>query len=62
MMLEVQAGDDNFSASLFRFGKFLKNTKSIQVVHDLKRKKSKNGVIMLSAHEFLKDFELRQNA
>jgi predicted AAA+ superfamily ATPase len=60
MMIEVKEDDDNFSASLFRFGKFLKNTKAVQVAHDLKRKKSKNGVVMLSAHEFLRDFELKE--
>ncbi len=58
MMIEVKTGDDNFSPALFRFGNLLKNSKVVQVVYDLKRKKTKNSVIMLPVHEFLRDFQL----
>jgi predicted AAA+ superfamily ATPase len=58
MMVEVKAADDNFSPALFRFGKFLKDTKAVQVVHGLKRKKTKNGAAMLPVHEFLRVFQL----
>lgn len=58
-MVEVKAGDDGFSPSLFRFHKALKNAAPIQVVHGLKRKKTKNNAKMLPAHQFLKDLDLR---
>ncbi len=57
-MVEVKAGDDRFSSSLFHFQKFLKETKSFQVVHDLKRKKSKDSARMLPAHEFLRELPI----
>ncbi|NNG00258.1 MAG: ATP-binding protein [Desulfobacteraceae bacterium] len=58
IMIEVKTGDDQFSRSLFRFKRYLKNTKAVQVVFDLKRKKTKETVNMLPAHEFLKDLPL----
>jgi predicted AAA+ superfamily ATPase len=58
MMIEVKAGDDNFSSALFRFGKLLPTAKTVQVVHGLKRKKTKNAAVMLPVHEFLRDFQL----
>ena len=61
MMVEVKTRNNNFSPALFRFGNFLKSTKKLQVVYDLKRKKAKNGAIMLPAHEFLKDFQISRN-
>jgi predicted AAA+ superfamily ATPase len=59
MMIEVKLSDDNFSPSLFRFNKFFKNIKSVQVVHNLRHKKTKRSVNMLSAHEFLKDLQFK---
>jgi predicted AAA+ superfamily ATPase len=53
MMVEVKSGDDQFSKALFRFHKFLKETIPIQIVYNLKRKKSKGPADMLPAHEFL---------
>ncbi len=54
-IIEVKAGDDNFSRSLFRFHNFLKDAVPIQVVYNLKRKKSKCPATMLPVHEFLKN-------
>ena len=54
-IIEVKAGDDNFSRSLFRFHNFLKDAVPIQVVYNLKRKKSKGPATMLPVHEFLKN-------
>ena len=50
--------DENFSSSLFRFRDKLRNTKPFQIVYRLKRNKSRDGVRMLPAHRFLRDFEL----
>jgi len=60
-MIEVKAGDDNFSRSLFRFHNFMKDVVPIQVVYKLKHKKSKGPATMLPAHEFLKNihFEIK---
>lgn len=58
-MIEVKAGEDNFSPSLFRFHRKLEHAKPFQIVYRLKRKKTKDGVRMLPAYEFLKDFQLR---
>ena len=57
-MIEVKAGDDSFSASLFRFYEKLKAARPIQIVYELKRKKTKGAARMLSAHDFLKDLQL----
>lgn len=57
-MMEVKASDDNFSPSLFRFHRYLKNLNIFQVVYGLKKKKTKEAVRMLPAHEFLMDFHL----
>jgi len=57
-MIEVKVSDENFSPSLFRFHRKLKNAKPFQVVYRLKRKKSKDAARMLPAHQFLRDFEL----
>lgn len=57
-MIEVKVNDDNFSSSLFHFHSKLKKAKPYQVVFGLRRKKAKNEARMLSAHEFLKDFDL----
>lgn len=59
MMIEVKLSDDSFSPSLFRFNKFFKNIKSLQIVHNLRHKKAKGSVNMLSAHEFLKELKFK---
>ena len=58
LMIEVKVSDDSFSKSLFRFQHFLEQTKSLQVVYNLDRKKSSKGVKMLPAHEFLANIGL----
>lgn len=57
-MIEVKVGEENFSPSLFRFHRKLKNARPFQVVYRLKRKKSKDMARMLPAHEFLRDLKL----
>lgn len=57
MTIEVKLSDENFSPSLFRFNKFFNDIKSVQIVHNLRHKKTKGNVHMLSAHEFLKDLQ-----
>ena len=57
-MIEVKVSEENFSPSLFRFHKKLENAKPYQIVYKLKRKKSKEAVRMLPAHEFLRDLQL----
>ena len=57
-MIEVKVSDDNFSKSLYRFHNFLKYTKPVQLVYNLKRKKSTKLMEMLSVHEFLANFKL----
>ncbi len=57
-MIEVKASEENFSPSLFRFHRKLEHAKPYQIVYRLKRKKSKDAVRMLPAHEFLRDFQL----
>ena len=59
LMVEVKAGEDSFSPSLFRFGAYLPQVKLFQVVHDLRRRKSSGAAQMLSAHDFLAEFELK---
>ncbi len=58
MMIEVKVSDDRFSPSLFRFQRFLKDAAPVQIVHNLKRKKSKGSAIMRPVHEFLKEMPL----
>ena len=57
-MIEVKMSDENFSPSLFRFHRKLENANPFQIVYRLKRKKSKDGIRMLAAHEFLRDLHL----
>ena len=57
-MIEVKASEEKFSPSLFLFRKKLEHLRAFQIVYGLKRKKTKDGVRMLSAHEFLRDFQL----
>lgn len=58
LMVEVKVNDDTFSPSLFRFHNFLNEAAPIQIVYNLKRKKSKGPAKMLPAHEFLHDLEI----
>jgi hypothetical protein len=55
LMVEVKAGDDSFSKSLFRFQGYLKQSRAVQVVYGLRQAKGAVGskVSMLPAHEFL---------
>jgi predicted AAA+ superfamily ATPase len=57
-MIEVKVSDENFSPSLFRFHKKLKVARPFQIVHNLKRQKSKHSAKMLPVHKFLKNLKL----
>jgi uncharacterized protein len=57
-MIEVKVSEENFAPSLFRFHRKLEYVKAFQIVYGLKRKKFKDAVRMLPAHEFLRDFQL----
>jgi len=57
-MIEVKVSEENFSPSLFRFHRKLEHVEPYQIVYRLKRKKFKNAVRMLPAHEFLRDLQL----
>jgi predicted AAA+ superfamily ATPase len=57
-MIEVKASDEHFSPSLFRFHRYLKDSKVFQLVYSLKKKKTKGSARMVPAHEFLMDFHL----
>jgi predicted AAA+ superfamily ATPase len=57
-MIEVKASDEHFSPSLFRFHRYLKDSKVFQLVYNLKKKKTKGSARMVPAHEFLMDFHL----
>ena len=53
-MIEVKLSDNNISKNLFHFSSFLdESVKKFQIVHNLKQKKMKDDVRMVSAHEFL---------
>ncbi len=58
LMVEVKVSDDSFSRALFRFHKSLKSAQPVQLVYNLKRKKSTQRMMMYSVHEFLSKFEL----
>ncbi len=53
LLIEVKVSDSNFSPSLFRFHESLKSAKPVQVVYDLRNKKSSGAAAMLPVHEFL---------
>lgn len=55
LMAEVKASDDSFAPSLFRFKRAVSGAKTVQIVHGLARKKNRDGVDMLAAHDFLAD-------
>ena len=58
VMIEVKASDEHFSPSLFRFHRYLKDSKVFQLVYNLKKKKTKGSARMVPAHEFLMDFHI----
>ena len=58
LMIEVKVSDDTFSKSLYRFHNFLKDAQPIQIVYNLKRKKSTRQMKMLPVNEFLAEFKL----
>lgn len=60
-LIEVKVSDDKFSPSLLRFQNFLKDTVPVQIVYNLKRKKSKgladarknrNGIFLSASSVF----------
>jgi hypothetical protein len=58
IMAEVKASDDNFAQALWHFGGSLPDVRKVQIVLDLKRTREKDGVSMISAHEFLAELTL----
>ncbi len=58
-MIEVKVGDDNFSRPLMRFSKALPSTTALQVVYKLRQHKSREGVKMVPADEFLKNLNIQ---
>jgi predicted AAA+ superfamily ATPase len=59
LMVEVKAGEDVFERSLFHFGRYLPGVRAVQVVLGLRRKKSRDGIDMIPAHEFLSELDFR---
>jgi hypothetical protein len=57
-LLEVKQSDESFSKHIFHFKRFFSRVSSYQIVAEAKRKRMKDGVKLLSAHEFLKDIKL----
>jgi len=57
-MIEVKVSDDSFSKSLFRFQAFLKETKAVQLVYNLKRKKARQEMKMTTVDEFLLNMDI----
>ncbi len=53
LLVEVKTGDDTFAKAFWRFSRYFPKTPKVQVVHDLKRPKEKEGISMVPAHEFL---------
>ena len=58
LMIEVKAGEDNFSKALFRFRDALPGVRAVQAVHGLERRKNHSGVEMVSVHDFLAELNL----
>jgi len=61
LMLEVKAGDDSFSRSLFHFHEFLNDASAVQLVYGLTRKKSTPRIKMLPLAEFLAEIDLAKH-
>ena len=57
-MIEVKLSEEQFSKHLFYFRRFLKDVHGVQLVHQLKRRKTQNGVDMLSVEDFLAELYL----
>lgn len=53
LLVEVKTGDETFSRHLGRFSGFFPLARAVQVVHDLRRRKSSGRLEMWPAHEFL---------
>jgi len=53
-LIEAKFADETFAKNLFHFKRFFHKVECVQLVANLSRKKSKDGVKLLSAHEFLK--------
>ena len=53
MMIEVKEGDDSFSAALFRFHGYLKSAFPMQIVYNLKHRKSNGPAKMVPVVDFL---------
>ncbi|MGB8953485.1 MAG: ATP-binding protein [Candidatus Aminicenantales bacterium] len=53
LMVEVKASEDSFTKSLFKFKRQVGDVRAVQVVHGLDRKKNRDGVDMVAAHDFL---------
>jgi len=54
-LIEVKQSDESFSRNIFHFRRFFSNISCFQLVADAKRKRTKDGVKLLSVHEFLKN-------
>ena len=54
-LIEVKMADDSFSKALFKFHAFLPTAALVQIVYQLKRKKTKGAAVMLPIHEYLKN-------
>jgi len=57
-MIEVKVSDDSFSKSLLRFQPFLEETKAVQLVYNLRRKKSRQQMRMIPVDEFLSSMKI----
>ncbi len=62
MLIEVKSSDENFSRALFRFKKMLPGVKGYQVVMNLKKRRSKDGVKMEKVSEFLNSLNFSPNS
>lgn len=60
LMVEVKESADSFSKSFFHFLRFVPSTRSIQLVHKLKRRKSTREVSMMPVHDFLAALDLEK--
>ena len=60
MMIEVKEGDKSFSAPLFRFHGYLKSAFPMQIVYNLKHRKSNGPAKMIPVVDFLLEMELQQ--
>ena len=60
-LIEVKLSDENFSPHLFHFKQFFKEVTTIQLVHEATRSKTKNGVRLMPASQFLENISLQSN-